>query len=232
MGPIVLRILFIGNSLTAGHNLPAVVEALARADEGVRIEASAVTFPDHGLEEHWNRPEARRAIASEKWDVVVLQQGPSALPESRRLLRAYTRRFDAAIRTAGAKTALYMVWPSKARSFDFDAVEASYRHAAEDVNGLLLPAGAAWRAAWRRDPQLALYGPDGFHPTAAGTLLAALVIYQGVTGRTVVGLPSPFSSFDPALVRVLQDAAAEAGGRTSPSPPPGDRTEARAPCCR
>lgn len=209
MGSIVLRILFIGNSLTAGHNLPAVLEALARADTGVRIETRAVVFPDHGLEEHWHRPEARGAIASQKWDVVVLQQGPSALPESQRVLRAYTRRFDGEIRKAGARTALYMVWPSKARSFDFDGVEASYRRAAEDVGGLLLPVGTAWRAAWKRDPDLALYGSDGFHPSPAGTLLAALVIYQEVTGRSVSDLASPFSSIDPSIVRVLQAAAAD-----------------------
>lgn len=213
MGPIVLRILFIGNSLTAGHDVPAIVEALARADAGVRIETRAVVFPDHSLEDHWNRPEARAAIAARPWDVVVLQQGPSALPDSQRLLRAYTRRFDREIRKAGARTALYMVWPSKARSFDFDGVEASYRRAAEDVNGLLLPVGTAWRAAWKRDPAIALYGPDGFHPAPPGALLAALVIYQEVTGRSVAGLPSPFSSIDPDVITVLRDAAADAGGR-------------------
>jgi hypothetical protein len=232
MTPLLLRILFIGNSLTAGHDLPAIVEALARADDGVRIETRAVAFPGHSLEDHWNRPEARQAIASRAWDVVVLQQGPSALPDSRRLLREYTRRFDREIRKAGARTALYMVWPSAARSFDFDAVEASWRIAAGDVNGLLLPVGSAWRAAWKRDPALALYGPDRFHPSPAGTLLAALVIYQQVTGRPAAALPSPFSSIDPAVVSVLRDAAAEACGRISPSPPPAGRTAARTPCCR
>ncbi len=209
MGSIVLRILFIGNSLTAGHDVPAIVEALARADTGVRIETRAVVFPGHSLEDHWRRPDARAAIAAATWDVVVLQQGPSALPDSQRLLRAYTRRFDGEIRKAGARTALYMVWPSKARSFDFDGVEASYRRAADDVGALLLPVGTAWRAAWKRDPDLALYGSDGFHPSLAGTLLAALVIYQQVTGRSVSNVASPFSSIDPSIVKVLQAAAAD-----------------------
>ena len=191
-----------------------------------------VAVPGFSLEDHWHRSDARRAIAAGQWHVVVLQQGPSALPESQRLLRAYTKRFDRLIRKAGGQTALYMVWPSSARSFDFDGVEASYRRAAEDVGGLLIPAGTAWRAAGKRDRTLALYGPDGFHPTPAGSLLAALVIYQQVTGRAVAGLPSPVSSIDPAVLSVLQAAAAEACGRISPSPPPGDRTAARAPYCR
>jgi hypothetical protein len=49
---------------------------------------------------------------------------------------------------------------------------------ARRVNGLLLPAGDAWHAAWAEDSGLPLYGPDGFHPSSMGTYLAALVIYE------------------------------------------------------
>jgi hypothetical protein len=209
MGTILLRILFIGNSLTATNDLPAVLEAFARA-QGVTIQSRAVAFPDHSLEDHWNRREARQAIAESRWDFVVLQQGPSAMQDSQRLLREYTRRFAAEIRRAGAVPALFMVWPASARSRDFPRVVESYRAAADDVGGLLLPAGDAWLRMWNRDRTTRLYGPDGFHPSGLGTYLSALVMYQQFTRRSVVGLPSPFSSFDPILVRALQEAAHEA----------------------
>jgi hypothetical protein len=67
MGTILLRILFIGNSLTAANDLPAVLEAFARA-QGVVVETRTVAFPDHSLQDHWNRREARRALAEGKWD--------------------------------------------------------------------------------------------------------------------------------------------------------------------
>ena len=105
-------------------------------------------------------------IAAGGWRWVVLQQGPSALPESRVNLREWTRRFDAVIRQAGGVTALYMVWPESSRRNAFPDVSASYRLAAQDVDGILLPAGDAWLAAWRLDPSLPLYGSDGFHPSA------------------------------------------------------------------
>jgi hypothetical protein len=227
MTTIVLRILFIGNSLTAANNLPAVLEALARADTRTRIEAEVVAFPDHSLEDHWNRGDARRAIARGGWDIVVLQQGPSARPESEAVLREYTKAFDAEIRKVGARTALYMVWPASSRASDFDGVARSYSHAAADVKGLLFAVGEAWRAAWKRDAKVALYGSDGFHPSALGTYLAALVIYQGVTQRSVIGLPSPFSSIDPAVVRLLQEAAAdvEPGLHRNPPVPQGGKKE-------
>jgi hypothetical protein len=209
MGTILLRILFIGNSLTATNDLPAVLEAFARA-QGVTIETEMVAFPEHSLQDHWARPEARRAISEGKWDFVVLQQGPSAMPQSQRLLREYVARFDAAIRSAGARTAVFMVWPSSGRINDLRRVIDSHRVAAADVNTMLLPVGDAWRRMWERDRTARLYGPDGFHPSGLGTYLSALVMYRQFTGRSVVGLPSPFSSFDPLVVRALQEVADEA----------------------
>src|SRR5262245_25457547 len=85
--PAPVRILFIGSSLTYANDLPAMVCALARA---ARHEAQCeiIAKPDYSLEDHWNERTARQAIAR-GWDFVVLQQGPSALPESRELLIAY-----------------------------------------------------------------------------------------------------------------------------------------------
>ena len=119
--PTPTRILFIGNSLTYSNDLPAMVCAMARS-AGRQVTCESVAKPDYGLEEHWNDREARQAIAR-GWDVVVLQQGPSALPESRRLLIDYTRRFDAEIKKAGARTALFMVWPSRTRRGDFSGCQ-------------------------------------------------------------------------------------------------------------
>jgi hypothetical protein len=213
-GPRPQRVLFIGNSLTVANNLPAMVEAIAR-QRGEVIESETVAFPNYSLDDHWVRGDAVRAIARGGWSFVVFQQGPSALPESRVLLRAAVSKFDADVRRAGARTALYMVWPSRARRGDFDAVSQSYSAAAADVHGLLLPAGDAWRAAWRKDSTLALYGDDGFHPSPMGSYLAALVVYQGLTGKSPVGLPatlkSPSGAFPtidlaPDVAAVLQQA--------------------------
>jgi hypothetical protein len=211
--PSPIRVLFIGNSLTYANDLPAMVCALARA-AGRQATCESVAKPDYGLEEHWNEREARQAIAR-GWDVVVLQQGPSALPESRRLLIEYTRRFDAEIKKSGARTALYMVWPSVARRGDFPGVSQSYAAAATNVKGLLLPAGDAWRAAWARDSSLPLYGPDGFHPSPTGTYLAALVIYEQVFASPPPALPVPAAAqpFADVLRRVAHETVAALASR-------------------
>ena len=212
------RVLFVGNSLTYGNDLPLLVEALAAAG-GRPLSVESVTHGGVSLEDHWNLKTQDR-IAAGAWRYVVLQQGPSALPESRANLREWTARFDQVIRRAGGVTALYMVWPESYRREVFPQVSDSYRLAADDVDGIFLPAGEAWLAAWRRKPALPLYGPDGFHPTLAGSYLAALTIYAGLTGGSPAGLPSRLRlrngvnvELDARDAPILQAAAEEAAGR-------------------
>jgi hypothetical protein len=207
----------IGNSLTSANDLGGMVEALADA-AGLSWEVEAITAGGGSLEDHWVRTTTRDRIRTGNWDAVVLQQGPSSLPESRAHLRQWAATFDTEIRAGGGRTALYEVWPESNRFDFFDRVRDSYALAAVDVEGRFLPAGEAWRAAWRVDPSAPLYGPDGFHPTAAGTYAAALAIYAGLTDRSPVGLPDTLQSqgggmlvgVPPPLADVLQAAAAEA----------------------
>ena len=210
--PVDGRVLFIGNSLTEANGLPAMIETLSRQGGGTPISTASVVFGGFSLEDHWNQGTAQRRIAEGGWSIVVLQQGPSSLPESQILLRQWTSRFDSAIRAVGARTALYMVWPESDRRGAFDAVSESYARAAADVNGMLFPVGEAWRAAWRRDPDVPLYGPDGFHPTQTATYLAALVIVQQISGRSPVGLPA-LTDMPANRALLLQEAAVEANAQ-------------------
>jgi hypothetical protein len=198
------RVLFIGNSLTYANELPELVHTLAKA-AGVDVSCSSIARPDYSLEDHWNNGEALRVIRAGGWSMVILQQGPSALPESQVLLREFTKRFGAEIKRAGARTALYMVWPSRARRADFDRVSESYAIAATAVGGLLLPVGDAWQSAWAIDPSLTLYGPDGLHPSSTGTHLASLAIYRGIFNAPAPTLP--MAGVTEAQAAVLRRAA-------------------------
>lgn len=211
-----LRVLFIGNSLTYTNDLPEIIAAMAEATKQKRLSYRAVVFPNYSLEDHWNHADARKELTDKKWDVVVMQQGPSASMEGRALLIDYSRRFAELIRRAGARPALYMVWPSTSRPGDFDGVSYSYRRAAKEVQGMIFPAGEAWRAAWRRDKKLALYSPDGLHPTVVGSYLAALVIYEQLYGQLPDKMPARLKlrgsdiELPEAQVDLLRAAAAEA----------------------
>ena len=209
--------LFIGNSLTYMNDLPALVCALAEAAGETPPVMQRVVASGFSLEDHWERGDARKAIAEGGWDFVVLQQGPSASPEGRGLLLRYARLFASEIRRAGAKPALYMVWPSVRRRQDFGDVCDSYRLVARDIDGLLLPAGEAWRSVEKRALKFDLYSSDGLHPTVAGSYLAGSVIYAQFYGRSPLGLSAHLTlpsgvtvDLPPGDARLLQEAAAEA----------------------
>lgn len=171
-----LRVLFIGNSLTYTNDLPALVQFLAAAD-GREISFSSVTAPDHSLEDHWNRGVAE-VIRQTRAQVVVMQQGPSSLPSSQEHLSEWSRRLARPIREAGGEPFLLMVWPDAHRMDAFDAVRDSYAGAARAAGAALIPAGESWRAAWRIEAGLPLFGRDGFHPSLAGSVVTALTVYQ------------------------------------------------------
>lgn len=185
-----LRVLFIGNSLTYTGDIPERFARLAAA-MGRKASVEAVAYPDYSLEDHWRDGRALAAIRK-GWDVVVLQQGTSAHADSRAQLVDFTARFAKPIREAGARPALYMVWPPVDRMRDFGSAIAAYRAAAIAVDAILLPVGEAWLRALSVDKRLRLYG-DTIHPGSLGGDLAVLTIYLAL-------FPAGPQEFDEAFV--------------------------------
>ena len=154
------RLLFIGNSLTEVNDLPAMVAALGAAVGVDSISTEQVLVGGFSLEDHLAQGGAAYNIAQGGWDVVVLQQGPSTQPDSRAALRRDVKIFADLAARVNARIGIYGVWPPEEAIDYLDAGIESYRLAAQDVNGVLFPAGAAWRAAWRADPTIGLYSDD------------------------------------------------------------------------
>jgi hypothetical protein len=207
------KVLFVGNSLTYVNDLPAIVSALADS-AGQPLDVSSVAYPDFSLEDHWTLGTAPKTIRAGGWGVVILQQGPSSLPASRDNLRTWTKRFADLITAQGGRPALYQVWPTIDRRGDFDRASESYALAAQDVNGILIPGGEAWRAAWRQRPALELYSPDGLHPSVTGSYLVAMVAVMKLTGADPAKFPAAVQlrsgvrvGVDPTVIETLRAAA-------------------------
>jgi len=216
--PAGLRVLFIGNSLTYVNDLPGTFAALVR-QSGDSVTVGSVAQPNLALIDHaLGQSNAIPTIKRGGWSVVVMQQGPTRLAICRDTLLRGARLLDRPIRDIGANPALLMSWPAARDTAGggFDQVRYSFQLAAQTVHGMFLPVGAAWRAAWNREPRLALYGDDDYHPGRLGTYLAALVLYERLTGRDARALPGqamvegqPLLAPE-AIVRLLQEAAHEA----------------------
>ena len=188
-----VRALFIGNSLTYENNLPAMIEAVA-ASAGLkgRVACRGVAMPDFGLAGTLGsggracgaseRPMDARRPAAGALVAAGLAGDPPRIHEEV-CVRGRRRRERKSSSTACGRHAIgstsWTTWSSRTGSPPRTSA------------GSLVPVGEGWRAAWRQDPSLPLYAPDQFHPSPMGTYLAALMFFQHLTGKSVVGLPPP-----------------------------------------
>lgn len=191
-----LRVLMIGNSYLYTNDLPQTLAALA-AQHGVVLETVLRAEPDFSLADHLHH---RRlgSMLEQEWDWIVLQQGPSALPDSRRELQRSVRKFAARLRERPVRIALFSAWPAQRNRAMSEDAEISYRLAAQQIHACVLPVATAWRYAMIEADVPHLYHRDGLHPTRAGTLLAAMTTLRGL-------MSSAPASLAPTLPDVTQD---------------------------
>ena len=179
-----LNVLFIGNSLTYVNDLPALVSEIAKMD-GVDLAYKTYALPNFAIEDHWAANTIQKGLKEDHYDFLIAQQGPSAQSQSQIMLRNASVMVANECRKTKTTFGLYMVWPSADRSTpDHDRCIESYTKAAKASNALLCPAALAWKLAWKNDPDLPLYGPDGFHPGIHGSVLAAMSIYASIKQKT------------------------------------------------
>jgi hypothetical protein len=216
-------ILFVGNSLTYANDLPTMVRGLAQAD-GRTMTVGMVAKPNLAVVDHTTGSStAPDEIAHGAWQVVLLQQGPTPAGMCRDTLIIAAMRLDPLIRRSGGRAALWVPWPRRPPVTGLDQATESATLAARAVGGAVVPIGLAWRNALATDPSLPLYGSDGYHPLPAGSLLAALTVYDRIAGRDVRAIGSAaVQAIVPGLglaqVEILAAAAHEASGSLPPDP--------------
>lgn len=180
-----MRILMLGNSFTYYNDMPEILAALTGWEVVAHTRGGAY------LSEHLD-PSAELgqktlpALENETWDYVVLQEqsrGPFAIRDQ---FLESVRSLCPLIRAAGAQPLLYATWAYRdgtQRLSDVgmtyeamaDALYTGYHMAAEENGALIADVGEAFAAVRHK---LDLYTPDDYHPSATGSLLAALTIAQ------------------------------------------------------
>ena len=113
------KILFIGNSFTARNNVPGLLADLADA-RGIQLHHRLISAGGASLRMHWNKGDAQRAIQTQRWDYVVLQEQSTLPIKNPKRMHESIRQFDEASRRAGSKSVVYMTWtrnthPSRSR---------------------------------------------------------------------------------------------------------------------
>lgn len=177
-----IGVLFVGDSLTYVNNLPALYSAIAQS-KGVCVAAAMVASGGESLKNHWESGDVVKALRMRRWDFVVLQDqttfGEVYLVNGRAHVHdasnfIYGRKLVERIRAAGAVPVLFLPWTPK----EMDPRDAAFVRWAYESFGLkeqikVVPVAYAWKGASKYASLPTLYLPDGTHPTAAGSYLAA-----------------------------------------------------------
>jgi hypothetical protein len=207
-----VRVLFLGNSYTFVNDLPTVFRNIARAG-GQNVDTGMVAAGSEALADHAASAVSIGAIRDSRWQVVVLQE-QSEVPaiEAARQSQMYpaVRSLAGEIRAANATPILLQTWahrdglPADGMGYAEmqSALDAGYAAIGGELGVAVAPAGQAWETVLRQDPTIALWQPDGSHPSAAGTYLAACVLYTRIFGASPVGIPDT-DGFSVDLARTL-----------------------------
>jgi len=172
-------LLFIGNSLTYTNGLPALVKDAA-STQGITITTKMIAYSNYGLEDHWNDGVIQDLINTEKYDYVIIQQGPSSQAAGRASLIEYGGRIADLCQMNNTQLAFFMVWPSMTYYHTFPGVITNYTDAASLSGAILCPAGKVWKDYFDQTNDFSYYGPDNFHPSLSGSEVAAAVILESL----------------------------------------------------
>jgi hypothetical protein len=220
------RIFFIGNSYTYVNDLPTMFADLAWSG-GHRVETGVQAHGGWTLADHNGTSVTEDALASSKWDLVVIQE-QSEIPSDKGLREFYmypaAQDLVAKARNAGAQPIFFLTWAHRDgwpayRMNDHAGMQTSidegYLFIAGQQHAEVAAVGFAWRSLVDRELNPGLWQDDGSHPTVKGTYLAACVFYASIYLKSPAGLKYHADLSDADAAEAQQAAASTVLGNLS-----------------
>jgi hypothetical protein len=189
------RVLFVGNSITAANDLPAVFRALAAA-YGRPCRTQELLRPGAPLDAFVADGSLERRLRAEQFSHVILQErggdylcafGPASCEIALRALSAAA----GAVRQTGASPLLlgsYQLNPRVAAGLESAEHEAAAAAGVAHIN-----VSAPLLRGRQHRPDARWLATDGHHPGADLTLLMAALVHDAVLGQAPRALPDGLS---------------------------------------
>jgi hypothetical protein len=195
-----VSVLFVGNSLTEKNDLPNTFKQLAAESSlHANVEVHSITLGGAFLYDHWKRGDVAAELRKLRPNFLVLQgqstepvSAPQSFAHSAALLKAEADH-------VGAVTILFSTWARPAGDPYYKdpssggspvqmqiRLNAAYAQASHRIGATLAPVGVAFEHSQHDAPQIQLL--DGTqHPSAAGTYLAAAVLFRAIFNASPIG---------------------------------------------
>lgn len=192
------KVLFIGNSLTYFHDIPAMIQHLCCFRQNA-LHAVMLTYGGYYLDQFLiSGSEAADRLSSllesEKWDYVVLQDNSTGPVTDRERFLTACRKLCEKIRQNGAVPLFYCTWsyfdkvhvhPELKLDYEtfFWWLQNAYHTAAEENGGICIEVGKAFHeAAAAGLYDTVIEKKDDHHPALGGSYLSALVFAKFFMG--------------------------------------------------
>lgn len=196
-----LRVLFIGNSYTMYHQMPEMVEAIARSDsKGIyKLDVDKVAKDGSTLAEVLEVPGGMQKLVQGKWNYVVLQPQSEWAVNGDNLYQAYKsiRKISDIAHEGAATPVLFMTWPRQpdnawymsqnigrggmtAVTMYQKIITASNVVADKNMMGKVNVTDY-WIYMLDKHPEVPMYMEDGSHPSVQASYMIALLFYKTFT---------------------------------------------------
>ena len=178
-----MRILFIGNSHTYNHDLPAMVKLMAKED-GITADVTMLAHGNWYLANHVKEAQTKFNILYGGYDYIVLQEHSHPF--------GHIEEYKAAVKTivswaseVGSRIVIYGTWARKDDRKSQEYMNQVNREIASENDALLAPVGESWWTYSDSYPDIEMYEEDGAHASAAGAELAAKVIWCAIAAKHI-----------------------------------------------
>ena len=190
-GPRTVKVLFVGDSLTSANDLPGTLVKVASSDpeSPVKLAVGSNTKTNANLSQLYDDGCALRRLRAEHFDIVVLQEHGRFWFTPLDVLGAQLAlgNWANAVRKAGSAPEYFEPWvdgPGVNPAFrNVDALASVTDDNARTNSVPVVRVGEAFAEVVNTPGAPGLYQADRHHPSAAGTYLAALILFHHFTGE-------------------------------------------------
>lgn len=202
------RVLLVGNSHTYynGGVDTHLQQMINEAHPEWDVVVQSRTAGGYTLENHYNDHTTLNTISNGDWDLVVLQEQSSRPMNDPQLFFQYSAALDSLIIASGGKTGFYMTWEWRNNPEMYIPIRDAYTYIGAYLGAMVAPAGVAFHNCMAADPRINLYDGDNYHPSLAGTYLAACTMLASIWNidtTTITYCPEGLDPVDAATLRQI-----------------------------
>ncbi len=188
-----VKIFFLGNSFTGVNNLPSIIENLA-VIAGKNFAIDAHTPGGQSSTDHILNPIVYQKLQANDWDYVVIQDNQGAYVNNPSYVSAAVldanfqlldsiKSYNSCSKVVwfggwGPDGGLPQYFPDDSTISCINRILDNMVYQNSLVDEIVAPIGEAWIKTIMEQNSINLYAADGIHPSTAGSVAAAAVLYS------------------------------------------------------